>query len=82
MFQDTGAGQCAVLGHVSDHDHGNAGLLGNARQLSRTLADLRYRAGSGSQLGGVQSLDGVDHRHRRLILLKDRLDAFELDFRH
>ena len=55
-----GPGDLSVLGDVADEDDGGASLLGEARQLLRTGADLGDRAGRGFQAVGPERLDAVD----------------------
>ena len=60
VLEHARAGDRALLGDVPDQDHGDAGLLGEARQLRRALAHLRDAAGCRFERLGVHRLDRVD----------------------
>ena len=79
MLEHARAGQGAVLGDVPDHDDGDAGLLGQARELGGAFAHLRHRTRRRSELAAIERLDGIDHRHGRFALGHCGLDGFEPD---
>ncbi len=80
VLQHARAGQRALFRHVADHDDGDAGLLGDARQLRRAFAHLRHRAGRRTEGVGIHGLDRIDDGDFRLVLGQRAEDFFQLDF--
>ncbi|MNV44792.1 hypothetical protein D3C71_1365610 [compost metagenome] len=66
---------------MADHDDGDAGLLGQARQLRRAFAHLRHRPWRGAEFAAVEGLDRVDDGNGGLLLRHRGLDGFQPDFR-
>jgi hypothetical protein len=79
VFEHARPGQRALLGHVADQNHRDAGLFGQPGQLRRAFAHLRHRARRRTELLRPQRLDRVDHRHLRLRSLQRGEDLFQID---
>jgi len=67
----------AVLGHVTDDDHGRAALLGEAHQRRRALAQLLRRARPRFHAAGLQGLDRINHQQFGAALGTQRQDRFQ-----
>jgi hypothetical protein len=60
MFDDPGAGDLAILGHMANQDDGRAGLLGKPDERLGRSTHLRHGAGSGLNRVGPHRLDRID----------------------
>jgi hypothetical protein len=78
VFEHARPGQGALLGHVADQDHRDAGLFGQAGELRSAFADLRDRSRRRAELLRPQRLDRIDHRHLRLRRLQRGEDLSRL----
>ncbi|EXI89106.1 MAG: hypothetical protein AW12_01756 [Candidatus Accumulibacter sp. BA-94] len=79
VFEHPRPGQCTLLGHVADQNHGDSRLFGQARQLRGAFAYLGDRSRCRVELIRPQGLDRVDHRHLRLYRLQRGQDFFQVD---
>ncbi len=78
VLEDTGAGDRAVLRHVSDEHRRDARLLRDSEKPARRLPDLRHRAGRRAERGRMERLHRVDHTDVRTLGLERRAHGVEL----
>ena len=78
VLEHARACDCAVLGHVADEDGGDVLLLRDPEQAAGGLADLADRAGRRAHVGGIESLDRVDHADVGPLALEGGADGIEL----
>ena len=65
MFQQTGAGDDALLGDMAGDHHGDLLPLGQLKQFRRTFADLSHTAADGIDALVKKRLNGVNDQELR-----------------
>ena len=74
-------GQCAVLRHVADEQHGDRARLGQPGDPVGDLSDLAHGAGRPAQLRGVERLHRVDHADLGALGVERGDDRLEIGLR-
>ena len=74
VFENSGARDCAFLGHVSYEDQRETAPLGETDQRVSRASYLRNRAGSGFEVVEIHGLDGIDDDKPRRIRNIQRRD--------
>jgi hypothetical protein len=81
VLEHARAGDAALLGDVTDQEHGRAGFLGEAHQPRGGLAHLADRAGGGGEGVGPQRLDRVGDDEPGAVFGRMREDPLDAGFR-
>ena len=80
VLHDLGAGNGAVLVHMTHDEHGDLLFLGNSQQTRRTLLDLADCTGRRRDVHTAHGLDGVDDHKVRFFLFNQATDLVHIVF--
>ncbi len=81
VLQDSRAGNRAFLGHVPDDEHRNVAWLCPLHDPARALPHLGDASRRRRDLVDHHGLDGVDHQHAGVRVLRRGKDRVEIRFR-